>query len=282
MRDVVEVKAAEGEQLEVFVAAHVTDWELVGLRLERPHDKALESLGDVLRFADVFQMLDNLFVRLDAADDDVRAAGKPFLVAGGKRVAPLLCGEFFRAQDLTHAVGEDFGACARYGTESRILQDVDQFVERDSVGFGDADQFNRRKAADLDAQFLREHLQHVCVVRKRDFPVDAALQKNLVGAFGFCFERLLADLVKTQDVCFGTLGGAAKTAKTASHFAHVRVVHDAECGVADAIPGELGVAHRIGSLDNFCPGGAFQDFEPFRWREALLVNGFFQKGIHRR
>ena len=280
MRDVVEIKAAEGEQLEVFVPAHVTDWELVGLRLECPHDKALETVGDVLRLADVFQMFDYFFVCFDATDDDVCASGKAFLVAGGKRVAPLLCGELFRAQNLTHAVGEDFGACARYGTESRILQDVDQFVERDSVGFGDADKFNWRKTADLNVQFLREHLQHVCVVRKRDFPIDAALQKNLVGAFGFGFERLLADFVKTQDVCFGALGGAAKTAKTASHFAHVRVVHNAECGIAHAVSGELGVAHHIGGSDNICPGRVFQNFEPFRWREALLVNGFFQKGIH--
>ena len=54
MRDVVEVQAAEGEQLEVLVSANVADGELVRLRLECPDDKALETVGDVLRLADKF------------------------------------------------------------------------------------------------------------------------------------------------------------------------------------------------------------------------------------
>ena len=54
MRDVVEVQAAEGEQFEVFVTAHMPDGELVGLRLECPYHETLESVGGVLRFADVF------------------------------------------------------------------------------------------------------------------------------------------------------------------------------------------------------------------------------------
>ena len=253
MRDVVEVQAAEREQLEVFIAAHVADRELVRLRLECPHDKTLETARDVLRLAHVFQMFNDFFCSFGTADDDVCAAGEAFLVASGKRVAPLLCREFFRAQNLTHAVGEDFGARARNGTEPRFFQNVEQVVERHIIEFRDADKFNWRKTAHLDAQFLREHLQHVRVVRERDFPVDATLQKDLVGAFGFRFECLLANFVQTQDIRFGAVGRAAKTAKAASHFAHVRVVHDAERRVADSIPGEFRMAHGIGRFDDLCP-----------------------------
>ena len=97
VRDVVEVQAAEREQLEVFVAAHMANRELVGLRLERPDDKALEAACDVLSFAHVFQMFYDFFSGFGAADDDVCAAGETLLVAGGKRIAPLLCRKFFRA-----------------------------------------------------------------------------------------------------------------------------------------------------------------------------------------
>ena len=115
MRDVVEVQAGKREQFEVFVSAHVPNGELVRLRLERPHHKALESLGDILRGTHVFEVLDDFFGSLDAAEHDVRAAGESLLVAGGERVAPLLCGEFFGAKQLSHAVGEDFGSGARDG-----------------------------------------------------------------------------------------------------------------------------------------------------------------------
>ena len=253
VRDVVEVQAGKREQLEVFVAANVADGELVGLRLERPHDKALEAVGDVLRFADVFQMLDDFFGGFDAANDDVRAAGEAFLVAGGKRVAPLLRGELPWAQNLTHAVGEDFCACSRDGTETCIFQNVEQFFERNLVEFGNADEFYWRKTADFNAQFLREHFQHVGVIAERNILVHATLQEDLVGAFGFGFERLLADFVQAQDVRLGAVSWAAKTAKAASHFANVRVVHDAECSIAHAVPGELCVAHGVGRLDDFCP-----------------------------
>ena len=104
MRHIVEVESAEGEQFEVFVATNVADGELVCLRLECPNDKTLKSVSDVLRFADVFQMLDDFFGGFGAADDDVCTAGEAFFMAGGKRVAPLLRGEFSRAQNLTHAV----------------------------------------------------------------------------------------------------------------------------------------------------------------------------------
>ena len=253
VRDVVEVQAGKCEQLEVFVAADMADGELVGLRLERPHDKALEAVGDILRFADVFQMLDDFFGGFGAADDDVCAAGEAFLVASGKRVAPLLRGELPWAQNLTHAVGEDFCTCARDGTETCIFQNVKQLIERNVVEFGNADEFYWRKTADFDAQFLREHFQYVGVIAERNILVDATLQKNLVGAFGFGFERLLADFVQAQDVRLGAVGWAAKTAKAASHFANVRIVHDAESRIAYAVPGEFGMAHGVGRLDDFCP-----------------------------
>lgn len=193
--DVVEVQAAEREQLEVFVAAHMADGELVGLRLERPDDKALESARDVLRFAHVFQMFYDFFGGFCTANDDVRAAGEAFLVAGGKCVAPLLRGELLGAQNLTHAVRENLGACAWNGTEACILENVKQFVERYPVEFRDADKFNRRESAHLNAQFLREHLENVSVIVERNFLVDATLQKNLVGTLCLGFESLLADFV---------------------------------------------------------------------------------------
>ena len=195
MGDVVEVQAAKREQLEVFIAAYMAAGEFVGLRLERPDDKALESARDVLRFSHVFEMFDDFFGGFGAADDDVCAAGEAFFVAGGKRVAPLLRGELLGAQNLTHAVGENFGACARNGTETCILENVKQFVERYVVEFRNADKFNRRESAHLNAQFLREHFQYVGVIAERNFLVDATMQKNLVGAFGFGLKRLLADFV---------------------------------------------------------------------------------------
>ena len=58
-----------------------------------------------------------------------------------------------------------------------------------------------------------------------------------------------------EEQLFGiwAVGRAAKTAKAASHFAHVRVVHDAERRVADSIPGEFRMAHGIGRFDDLCP-----------------------------
>ena len=122
---------------------------------------------------------------------------------------------------------------------------------------------------------MREHLEDIGVIAERNFLVDSALQKNLVGAFGFCFERLLADLVQTQDVCFGAVGAAAKTAKTAGHFANIGVVYDAERGVAHAVPGEFRLTYSVCGFDNFCPGDIFQDIKPFCRREALLGDCFY-------
>ena len=75
MRAVVEEYAAEREQLEVFVTAHVPDGELVGLRLECPYHETLESVGDILRVADVFQVFNDFFCGLDAPENDVRTTG---------------------------------------------------------------------------------------------------------------------------------------------------------------------------------------------------------------
>ena len=87
MGDVVEVQAAKRKQLEVFIAAYMADGEFVGLRLERPHDKTLESACDVLSFAHIFQMLDDFFGGFGTANDDVCAARESLLVACCKRVA---------------------------------------------------------------------------------------------------------------------------------------------------------------------------------------------------
>ena len=133
MRDVVEVQSRKREQLEVFVAAHVADGELVGLRLECPHHETLEPVCDILRLAHVIQMLDDFFGGFDAAEDDIRAAGEPLLVAGGERVAPYLRGELFRAQDLAHTVGENFGTGARNGTEACRLENIEQLVKRNGL-----------------------------------------------------------------------------------------------------------------------------------------------------
>ncbi len=176
---------------------------------------------------------------------------------------------------MTHAVRENLGTCARDGTETCILENVKQLVKRYVVEFRNADKFNWRESAHLDTQFLREHLEDIGVIAERNFLVDATLQKNLVGAFDFGLKRLLADFVQTQNVRFGVLCGATKTAKAASHFADVRVVHDAKCGVAHAVPGEFCLAHGVGRFDNFCPRHVFQDFEPFGWRESLLGDSFF-------
>jgi hypothetical protein len=70
------------------------------------------------------------------------------------------------------------------------------------------------------------------------------------------------------------LCGAAKTAKTASHFANVRVVYDAECGITHAIPGKFGLTYSIGGLDDFGPRDVFQNFEPFCRCEAFLSDCF--------
>ena len=129
MRDVVEEYAAEGEQLEVFVAAHVPDGELVCLRLECPYHKTLETLCDILCFANVVQVFDDFFGCLDAPEYDICTAGKSFFVAGGERVAPLLCREFLWAQHLAHAVGKYLGACSRNRAEARFFQRVQQFVQ---------------------------------------------------------------------------------------------------------------------------------------------------------
>ena len=128
MRDVVEVQAGKREQFEVFVTAHVPNGELVRLRLERPYHETLESLGDILRGTHVFEVLDDFFGSLHAAEHDVRAAGESLLVAGGERVAPYLRGELFRAQHLAHTVGENLGTGAWNGAESCRLENVKQLV----------------------------------------------------------------------------------------------------------------------------------------------------------
>lgn len=276
MRDVVEVQSRKREQLEVFVAAHVADGELVGLRLECPHHETLEPVCDILRLAHVIQMLDDFFGGFDAAEDDIRAAGEPLLVAGGERVAPYLRGELFWAQYLAHAVGENFGTGARNGTETCRLENVEQLVKGDPVEDGDADEFYGRKSADFHAHFLREHFQNVGIVTERKRLVHASLQENLVGAPGLGFDRFLTDFVQIKHVGFGAVGGTAETAKAAGNLADVRVVDDAESRVAHLVPRVDAVAHRVAGLDHLGPRGVFQDVKSFRRGEACPVNRFFQ------
>ena len=104
---------------------------------------------------------------------------------------------------------------------------------------------------------MREHLEYVGVIAKRDFPVHAPLQKDLVGAFGLRFNRLLPDFVQAEHVGFGAVGGPAKTAKAACDFADVRVVYDAEGGITYAVVGVHALAHGVGGLGDLGPRGVF-------------------------
>ena len=256
------------------------DGELVRLRLERPHHETLEPLCDVLRLAHVIQVLDDFFGCFHAAEYDVRTAGEPLFVAGCERVAPLLCGELLGAEHLPHAVGEDFGACARHGTEPGLLEYVEQFVQSNVVELRDAHEFHRREPTNLHAHFLREHLEHVGVVVERDFSVHAPLQKDLVGAFGLRFNCLLPDFIEAEHVGFWAMCWPAKTAKAACDFADVRVVHDAECRVAHLVFGVHAPAHGIGGLRDLGPRGTFQQFERFGGGDAFPLHRFQQNGIH--
>ena len=250
------------------------DGELVRLRLERPHHETLEPLRDVLRLAHVIQMLDDFFGRLHTAEYDVRTAGEPFLVAGRERVAPLLRGELLGTEHLSHAVGEDFGTCSRHGTEPCLFKNVQQFVQSNVVELRDAHEFHRRESAYFHAHFLCEHLEHVGVVAERDFPVHAPLQKDLVGAFGLRFNRLLPDFVQAKYVGFGAMCRPAKTAKTARDFADVRVVHDAEGGITYAVVGVHAPAHGIGGLCDLGPRGVLQQVERLGGGNSLVLNSF--------
>ena len=127
---------------------------------------------------------------------------------------------------------------------------------------------------------MREHLEHVDVVTQGNFPVHAALQEDLVGAFRLRLDGLLADFVQTKHIGFGAVRRPAKTAETAGDFAHVRVVHDAESGIAHTVSGIQALAYRVAYFRHFGPRGVLQYVERFGRSESGAVNGFLQERVH--
>ena len=72
------------------------------------------------------------------------------------------------------------------------------------------------------------------------------------------------------------MGWPAETAKAASNFADVCVIHDAKSGVAHLVVGVHALADGIGCLHHLGPRGVFQDVERFGRCQADAFNSFLQ------
>ena len=93
------------------------------LGMERQRDKSLEAVRVVLQRAQLQQVIDAVFVVLDVAVEHggIRLQARP-RCAAARRSQPVVAINLVIADDVPHAVGENFRAAAGHGVEARVFQ----------------------------------------------------------------------------------------------------------------------------------------------------------------
>ena len=203
-------------------------------RMKRQRNEGDEAVGDVLRCAQLEQVIHALFGRFDVAVEHGGVGAQAEFVRGARDFQPALAADFVIADNFAHARMENFGAAAG----KRIHAGIFHGEQRVANGkLGDA-----RVVADFDhGEGFQVHLREALfqaadqgeVILERQIGMQAADDVKFRGAFGDAVTGALVNFFESEGVGAGRIGRAAKGAELA--------VRDADVGGIDvAIDVEIG------------------------------------------
>ncbi len=139
-------------------------------------------------------------------------------------LAPLLPRQLLGRQNLSHAVGQDFGARARHRSKPGCLEDFQQRRDLQAFLLGQPEHFNRRESPHVHPM-CADHSEGIGVIGKCQVGVHAALEEDRVAAQLLGFQGLRLDLLQRQGV--STIGFDLVLERTE------RTIDVAEIGVVD-------------------------------------------------
>lgn len=242
--DVVEIKAGDGEDLEVldgggFVPAAAAEGGVFGL--EAPGDEGGESAGFFLQTADDFEVVDALVHGFADAEHHGGGGAHSELMGGAMHGDPVVGAALEAGDALADVVVEDLGAAAGDGVKSGIAKTRDGGAEvqvgvlRDGQDFGGAEavQPDFREAL-LDAG--EEAFEPIDL----EVGVDAALHEDAGTAHFEGFGNFFVDLFEVEDVSLAGLGSFEWAVEGAEG-----AVLGAEVGVVDVAIDDVG-DHALG------------------------------------
>ena len=184
MGDVVEHEPRKSEHLHILPRADAPQFALRAeggvLRVKGKEHERLKAARLVLQVAQGDEMIDAL---LDGLDVSVHhGCIRPYAQRMGDThtVDPLRTRRLVRADDLTHAVGEDLRPAAREGRQPRRLQCGQYLAHTPPRILCKVHDLDGRERLDVRVRERRTHLPHdVLVVGKRAVGVQCAHDVNL-------------------------------------------------------------------------------------------------------
>ena len=142
--------------------------ELRVRRMEWEEHEGLEAARLVLDLADRDEVLQPLLDRLDMAVHDGGIRADAEAVRRLHRLDPLRRRRLLRADDLAHAVREDFRSAARQAVEAVFLEQCQDLADALARHLGEVDDLDRRERLDVCLRQCRLDLPHdSAVIRER-------------------------------------------------------------------------------------------------------------------
>ena len=166
MVDVIHVNAAHGQGFHIVPGADFFAADIGVAGLECPGDKGAETAGLILQAADFFHVFNTLFHGFTEADNHGGRAFHADGVGGLHDGQPVVSHDFLGADDLAHAVGEDFGTAAGQAVKAGRLQAFEGFEDGQSCLPGKVLDFRGREGMDSDIKVRFYFPQHFLVKRQ--------------------------------------------------------------------------------------------------------------------
>ena len=140
---------------------------------------------------------------------------KPGAVGRGHDLQPLGARAFMRRNLLPHPVHQDLGPAPGDGTQPRVHQAPEYFVQTQPVIHGQEKNLRRRKAVHRQAEVSNEAHQFQ-VIGQMELRVEAPLEQDAAAAVGLEFRELGRQAVPIKDVAVGGPGRPVKRRRSGS------------------------------------------------------------------
>jgi len=221
--EVVEQQTADGDLANVGEAGgdgQMIEGGVLGVKGQR--DEGLEAAGFVLDLAQLEEMVDAVFVVLDVAIEHGGIGAEAVFMGQARGVEPLAAVDLVIADDRAHAGGEDFGAAAGHGIDSRFAHADQGFVDGELGTAGQVRDFNHGEGLDM---YLGEtHFQAADKIEKifeGQIGMEAADDVELGDGFGVAGGCRFPGFFEGHGVPSGIAFGAAEGAEAAVGYTDV-------------------------------------------------------------
>src|ERR1022692_2901629 len=151
--EIVEIDARDRQRLQIIRCGRFLLDEAPerrALTLEHPGNESGESTGFFLKLADALEVAHTMLDALAASEHHGGGSAHPQLVRGSVHRQPIFRGAFQATDAETHFVVENLRAAAGDGVETGFLQPRDGIANRQAANFGDASDFRRREAVQMN------------------------------------------------------------------------------------------------------------------------------------